>query len=395
MPLKEGKSKRSFDHNVKAEIEAGKPMKQSLAIAYAVKKKNLQKKAEGGKVNRLHQGANEARKYRSQKEEKGVHSPSRPYPSSKESFGESYAGYTAKASGGVDARTRKPVDKAEMNEESKKEHRKTLEELKSMPKPKLKGLADGGSVQEDVTEVTPDKGFGKIIHIKAEGGEIEETKPMRSKRGFQIKPIKHPSMVESSKVKARLRDEMDEDRDNELDQHEAEEMLHEERGHEPEMDEEPEIPESRRDEEELAPDEDEYMADRFAEGGEAHDEDLQPENEEEDEHESSIAATIMARKAAKKALESGSEDEDEAERYADGGEVDIESNEEELPDDEMYDHRNKAILKEHYGDDLDDIHQPEDSNELGDEEEHEEEDEHDRDVVDKIMRNMRRHTSRR
>lgn len=38
MPLKKSTSKEAFRKNVKAEIEAGKPVKQSVAIAYAVKR---------------------------------------------------------------------------------------------------------------------------------------------------------------------------------------------------------------------------------------------------------------------------------------------------------------------------------------------------------------------
>lgn len=54
MPLIQGKSKESFGHNVKAEMDAGKPQKQSLAIAYAMKRKAM-KKAHGGEVNeKLH-----------------------------------------------------------------------------------------------------------------------------------------------------------------------------------------------------------------------------------------------------------------------------------------------------------------------------------------------------
>lgn len=34
MPLKPGKSKAAFGHNVKAEMHAGKPQRQALAIAY-------------------------------------------------------------------------------------------------------------------------------------------------------------------------------------------------------------------------------------------------------------------------------------------------------------------------------------------------------------------------
>lgn len=49
MPLMKSKSKAAFEHNVKAEVGAGKPMKQSLAIAYAMKRKS-KKMSEGGMV---------------------------------------------------------------------------------------------------------------------------------------------------------------------------------------------------------------------------------------------------------------------------------------------------------------------------------------------------------
>ena len=43
MPLKKSPSKEAFRANVKKEIEAGKPVKQSVAIAYAVKKESTKK----------------------------------------------------------------------------------------------------------------------------------------------------------------------------------------------------------------------------------------------------------------------------------------------------------------------------------------------------------------
>lgn len=49
MPLESGKSKGAFVHNIKAERSAGKPMKQSLAIAYNMKRK-AKKMADGGTV---------------------------------------------------------------------------------------------------------------------------------------------------------------------------------------------------------------------------------------------------------------------------------------------------------------------------------------------------------
>lgn len=53
MPLLKSKSKKAFDENVKSEMDAGKPQKQSLAIAYSVKRQAGKKKkmASGGKVD--------------------------------------------------------------------------------------------------------------------------------------------------------------------------------------------------------------------------------------------------------------------------------------------------------------------------------------------------------
>ncbi len=39
MPLKRGTSKKTFSENVKREMEAGKPEKQAVAIAYSVQRK--------------------------------------------------------------------------------------------------------------------------------------------------------------------------------------------------------------------------------------------------------------------------------------------------------------------------------------------------------------------
>ncbi len=40
MPLKSGKSPATFEHNIKAELAAGKPKEQALAIAYAKQRKD-------------------------------------------------------------------------------------------------------------------------------------------------------------------------------------------------------------------------------------------------------------------------------------------------------------------------------------------------------------------
>ena len=39
MPLKRSTSRKAFSENVKAEMAAGKPQKQAVAIAYSVKRR--------------------------------------------------------------------------------------------------------------------------------------------------------------------------------------------------------------------------------------------------------------------------------------------------------------------------------------------------------------------
>lgn len=48
MPLKKDTSPKSFGQNVAAEMAAGKPKKQAIAIAYSVKRE-AEKKARKGK----------------------------------------------------------------------------------------------------------------------------------------------------------------------------------------------------------------------------------------------------------------------------------------------------------------------------------------------------------
>jgi len=44
MPLKKSTSEKAFKENIKAEVKAGKPIKQAVAISYAVKKEAAAKK---------------------------------------------------------------------------------------------------------------------------------------------------------------------------------------------------------------------------------------------------------------------------------------------------------------------------------------------------------------
>lgn len=50
MPLIQSKSKKAMSENIEKEMDAGKPQKQSIAIAYNVQRKNKKKMADGGNV---------------------------------------------------------------------------------------------------------------------------------------------------------------------------------------------------------------------------------------------------------------------------------------------------------------------------------------------------------
>lgn len=107
------------------------------------------------------------------------------------------------------------------------------------------------------------------------------------------------------------------------------------------------------------------MLDHFADGGEV------PSDEAMMEHAASIAAGIMAKRAHKKFM-------------ALGGEVDIEDNAEEMPND--MNSLNKLALKENYDEGMKSMSQPKDSNEHADSREDESENKHDKSIVSKIMK---------
>jgi len=44
MPLVKSPSPKAFRQNIKAEVKAGKPIKQALAISYSVKREAMKKK---------------------------------------------------------------------------------------------------------------------------------------------------------------------------------------------------------------------------------------------------------------------------------------------------------------------------------------------------------------
>ena len=355
MPLFKARSQKAFNKNVETEMEHGKPQAQSLAIAYDMKRRSSKKKmAEGGQIKDY---------------ERGVHKQAPDLPE-----GMSKAGQDAKYG---------------HSEEAKIRHHRNLMELRALPDKKLKGLAEGGPVE---------------IDFKHEG------KPSIDTAKERMTPKKAPRMAEGV-IKAHLLDEYGR-------------KVEQDNLHEPARLEE--------DDDQIKPPKAEYMAQRFADGedildqlgmsGLKHPADMvknafqgktdydkidtvskgkpspKPkahwdpsksagenevrdaglgyadggmlDEEMEDEKHSSLAAAIMAHKKRK--------------MMAEGGQVDLEENSEEQPN-QFYKQNEHEALKENYDQDLFHVDEPKDSNEHGDE--LSDEDEHD--MVSAIRRKMR------
>lgn len=330
-------------------MDSKKP--QSIGIAYDVKRRSGKKKmAEGGEVNKFHQHASEMRKYDSQKEEKGVHSPRGIGSMNKEKFGQSKMGY---------------ANEAKDSDTIKRQHEKVMDESSKI-KPKLQGLAEGGEVQKPRLQPKKHpmmvKSDAFSAKLRDQEGDLINSMPaqkemgMSEDRGPSKKEFMSKKMAEGGSVNHVLSIE---DADQDMDQH----------------------PEGLEDDnDQMKPSDSEIMSNMMAEGGMMEDE-VRPDrgfgkviiknakggmidDEMDMDHEDSIAAAIMARKDR---------------MMAEGGQVDIDSNNEEQPNG-YYEQNEDAVLKENYDKDMDDMSQPMDSNEHG----HELSDEDAHDMVSKI-----------
>ncbi len=332
MPLKHSKSKKAFESNLRTEMKAGKPRDQSLAIAYSVKRKTGHKKmAEGGQAqeNPEHQsgksglvrGTTEANL-----NQRGVNQMGHKGSSG----GTSEAGAYLRDYGSQPEKQKSDYGKRRAAW-PKEIHKKTLEEMKSMPKPKLQKLARGRMVESDVIKL-------------AKGGQIDPEDQRHS----------------------RIDDEM---------------------GGSIEDDQSPDLDPADGDDSERTQPVDEFMSTNrmspmLAEGGHIEEDE---DNYADDGHDDSIAAAIMSRRDRLHAeIDSGAHDEDLAAAFADGGEVELHHNADEEPNNE--DQMSfQALKKENYSESegLDALgDQPEDSNEHGDEREANSENKHDK--IDKM-----------
>jgi len=182
MPLKHGKSEKAFKSNVKAEMHAGKPQKQALAIAYSVKRRA--KKAKGG----------------------GVHQEDTPMGK-----GVSAAGYHARSAKEM-ADKYGATDSAPLNV-AKQAHREKLAELKAMPK--VPKYADGGEISaKDEKRPNPND----LYNDAKQAHQSEARKPLKNSdwtdnptvkqaqanNSRKVMPISRPKMVPTNAFSTKL-----------------------------------------------------------------------------------------------------------------------------------------------------------------------------------------------
>jgi len=388
MPLIKSKSKKAFSKNVETEMDSGKPQNQSLAIAYSVKRK-AKKKASGGTVNSGSSTMNYA--------DGGDVDHVKELDETKQKLFDHLQ----------NSRFSKP-DSAE-----KKADITRLKAKKAMHEAALSSkYAEGGEISAKTEKRSmPNMKYNDSMQVGENSNKKEliddqwTSRPdiKQSTKGMRTTPIKHPKMVASNVLQARLRDEEDDlqtsagvnngpqrqppEHDNEEDPNRQGKTPYDEAtsrrgyanggtvdpdhsgnthnlkvdneyGGNAEEDNQEDPAGLTEDNDQMRPAKEEYMADHMqmlAEGGIA--------DEEEIEHAASIAAAIMARRkmASGGSVESGSEDMN----MADGGQVDIEDNNNEEPN-EYYHLNEEDVLDHDMNAGMPSNGQPKDSNEHGD-----------------------------
>lgn len=398
MPLMQGKSKKAFEKNIKTEMAHGKPQNQALAIAYSVKRKN-KKMALGGEVNQSaktehrpmpEERDNDAAMVSRNDSIKPPHNDRVTDTPERKQAAKGMKTTRIKhpkmvPSDVLNARLRdeeddlqrsaapsSPADQPSraLDEEGPDRQGPKVPDMQDEHSTKRKPYYKGGEIEDAPEEggtasyptSRPDRGYGRVI-VKAKGGEVEAQDYKHPENMYEDDLLDlDPSMDEGSAM-AKSHDEEDQDahNPNPLDMEKPHNMYQKKL----------------------------YAHGGYAEGGTAHEMDEQPEEEHELLDSASIAASIMA-KRRKMMQDSGSPDEDAAERYADGGMVDLSRNADEEPNHEDQ-YSFEALKKENYSESigLDELSDPMDSNLHGDDREEVEENDHDADMVSAIRRKMK------
>lgn len=404
MPLMKRKSKKAFEHNVKAEMEAGKPQKQSLAIAFSVKRKA--KKAAGGSVQ---SGSKDMNYAKGGEVEDSARSESRPMPD--KHYNDSKE--ASRNSGNKPAKEDSWTSRPDIRQSQKGPKTTAIKHPKMVPQDgysvRLRSeeddLQDSASVNDGPQRQPPK-------HDNEEGPDRQgpRVRDMQDEHSTHRKPYAKGGEVEAQDYDHKAKNKYEDDLlDLPPSEDEGDAMAHadDEEGQDRQGPKVPDMEEPHNDEESKI-----YG---YADGG-------MVDNEEEIEHAASIAAAIMMKmRMDREDGMSGSKDEDQAENYAEGGDVigsedslfdaikhkkpsgqdsiyahpdedqaDLSRNAEEdknMEDQSSFD----ALRKENYSESegLEALDQPHDSNLHGDPREDDEENIHDGDIVSAIRRKMK------
>jgi hypothetical protein len=216
MPLIKGKSSKAFSKNVETEMHAGKPQKQALAIAYSVKRKTPKKKmAAGGYAGERGDKGRMSGKSpyiridtEANQNQKGVHQ----HGSSGLSGGRSETGDIVRAYGSKEHEA--PAGKYGKSHAAavKPEHKRILQELKEMPNPKLKGLAEGGEISAAnekrpmLSDTHDDAAMTRRNSSRKDNKEsgVLDNPTVRQAQKSSVTKLSRPRMVPSSVINARL-----------------------------------------------------------------------------------------------------------------------------------------------------------------------------------------------
>lgn len=392
MPLIQGKSKKAFNKNVGTEMKSGKPQDQALAIAYAIKRKNRKKMAQGGQVNESAKTEHRPMPQEKDKDSKMVSQNSmKKAPAMGDSMKQDDISYQAKKG---------------MRTTAIKHPRMVASDVLSArlrdEEDDLMSSASPGPYGQQPPKHDDEEGANR------HGRDVPD---MQEEHSTRRKPYAKGGQVEQSDYRAAPNKYEDDLQDLDPSEDEGSQMAHEDNEEGPNR-QGPGIPDQEEDHSErslqfkdsranedhemdLNPAHDKHSAD---------DSEDQPEHEEEMEHASSIAAAIMSKERREK-LNSGSPDMDEAEMYAEGGEIashesiysddsdqaDLSRNADEDANEEDQLSFN-ALRKENYSESegLDELDSPMDSAQHGDEEESESENTRSRNIADKIRMQMKK-----
>jgi hypothetical protein len=375
MPLIKRKSQKAFEHNLKAEMHAGKPQDQSLAIAYSIKRKA--KKAAGGSVQSGSKDMNMARggyaeggmAYKND----SAKTQARPMPEERDNDSQEISENSSKKSPKNDSWTDRPDIK---------------QARKGMKTTKIK-----------YPKMVPTDAFSSRLRDEEDDLEMSEAPgpygEQPPKRDDEEGADRQGPESEDLNLKMMAKGGMSGSHDEEEAEHaDLKSHVSREYGAGPEEDEVEHPAGLEEDDDQMRLPVDEYMASHFAKGGDI------DEDEAMLEHAASVAAAVMARMKRRQMAEGGEmlkhDDADDILSHDsiysdDSDQADISRNADEDANEEDQLSWN-ALRKENYSESegLEHMDSPRDSNLHGDTREMDRENDHDKSLVSRIRSKVKK-----